>query len=862
MANVGEGDVVIFPTFKGFRAAVTTEVDGSAETAGSRFASIFGSAVKGVGVAIGVGLTAAVAGAGAIAAKGLDRALNIQDAKAQLTGLGHDAESVSTIMESALASVKGTAFGLDQSAKIAASAVASGIKPGEDLTRVLKLTADSATIAQVPLNEMGSIINKVATNQKLTTETMQQFQDRGIPILQAVASQYGVTADEAAGMVSRGEVDFAAFQAALESSVGGAALASGTTARGAFANIGSAFGRMGAMFIQPAVDGAPTLFTAIAGAVDRATTALTPLAAGLGARLTPAIAGLSAWIDTVDFGVVIAGVQRVFDGVSGLYQLVVNGDFTGSLRNAFNLQEDSGFVTFVLSARDAIASFFSSLSSGDLSAATSSIGASLTALQPAFSAVSSELPNIGEAAAKVAGAGITVLTQGLSFLADNVDTIIAFAPLIAAAFVAWRVATSGVVAASMSLQATQLAALPVNIANNALRLQIARTELQVAAATGASTAATNVGIAARIRSVATGAASIAGLVAMRVAQLAGAAASGIATAAQWAFNAALTANPIGLIIAAIVALVAGLIFFFTQTELGQAIWAEFTRFLTEAWANIVAVATVVFTELGNFFTGVWNGIVAVVQFVWALIVGVVKIYIDTVLNIVTTVVNVVVTVWNAAWSAISTFFTTIWNGIVSFISGVVRNVSSAISGLVSGVTSTVQGIFSVIGSIPGTILGLLGNLGTLLLNSGKSLIQGFINGISSMIGAVGDAVGGVMDFIGGFFPNSPAKRGPFSGSGWTRIGKGGEALVDQFTAGMDQRRVTQTLSRTLSASVGSGSSTGSVTSGSTAQAGTGDTYILSGLTTRETAAEIARENNKMKRRNLNRTGALTAAGVG
>ena len=41
-------------------------------------------------------------------------------------------------------------------------------------------------------------------------------------------------------------------------------------------------------------------------------------------------------------------------------------------------------------------------------------------------------------------------------------------------------------------------------------------------------------------------------------------------------------NPIMLIVTAVGALVAGLVYFFTQTELGQAIWAEFTRFLGEA----------------------------------------------------------------------------------------------------------------------------------------------------------------------------------------------------------------------------------------------------------------------------------------
>jgi hypothetical protein len=49
-----------------------------------------------------------------------------------------------------------------------------------------------------------------------------------------------------------------------------------------------------------------------------------------------------------------------------------------------------------------------------------------------------------------------------------------------------------------------------------------------------------------------------------------------ATAAQWLLNAALSANPIGLVVAAIALLVGGLVWFFTKTELGQKAWGALT----------------------------------------------------------------------------------------------------------------------------------------------------------------------------------------------------------------------------------------------------------------------------------------------
>src|SRR5699024_1557168 len=50
-----------------------------------------------------------------------------------------------------------------------------------------------------------------------------------------------------------------------------------------------------------------------------------------------------------------------------------------------------------------------------------------------------------------------------------------------------------------------------------------------------------------------------------------------AAAVQAAFNAVMAANPIMLTVLAIAALVAGLVYFFTQTELGQQIWQSFTN---------------------------------------------------------------------------------------------------------------------------------------------------------------------------------------------------------------------------------------------------------------------------------------------
>jgi tape measure domain-containing protein len=300
-----------------------------------------GAVVGAVGTLAGVALT-----------KGLDRALSIQDATAKLTGLGHTGEGVREIMDNALASVRGTAFGLGDAAGVAAGAVAAGIAPGEKLTRVLKLTADAATIAGVGMNEMGSIFNKVAASGKLQGDVIAQLQDAGVPVLQFVAKQMGVTAAEAANLASEGKVSFETFADAMEQGLGGAALASGATARGAFANIGAALGRFGAMFTTPLVAAAPAFFTSLTGVIDVASEAAKPFAAAFGTYVTARLASASE---------AITGATEKFKGMGealrGLRDLIFSGDFTGALTTAFGWQEDSPAVDRILDIRDALVAF-------------------------------------------------------------------------------------------------------------------------------------------------------------------------------------------------------------------------------------------------------------------------------------------------------------------------------------------------------------------------------------------------------------------------------------------------------------------------------------------------------------------------
>lgn len=246
-----------------------------------------GAKVVGKGLAIGAGAVATFAATltGMAIKGGIDRALNIEDARASLTGLGHDTKMVDKIMGSALASVKGTAFGLGDAATIAATAVAAGIKPGEDLTRTLKLTANTAALARTDLSEMGSILNKVWTSGRVSTEELNQLADRGIPIWTKLAESYGVSGTELRKMVSDGAVDAKRFADVLTGTVGTAADEMGKTTRGMWANFKAALGRGGEVIIKPFLDAFKVGLGAVIPLVDSFTTSMKPFMEKVAARL-------------------------------------------------------------------------------------------------------------------------------------------------------------------------------------------------------------------------------------------------------------------------------------------------------------------------------------------------------------------------------------------------------------------------------------------------------------------------------------------------------------------------------------------------------------------------------------------------
>lgn len=207
-------------------------------------------------------LGAAAALAGITLGKGWARMTEIDAAKAKLQALsdaavksGKAAYDITAIMQDANAAVKGTAYGLNEAATAAASAVAAGIKPGKQLQNYLKLIGDGAAVAGTSLQDMGAIFGKVVGGGRAYTTEINQIADRGIGIWQALSEQLGISTDEVRKWASEGKISSDIFLKAMDAAVGGAAKKIGsTTITGALSNIWASIGRIGANFLGASDD--------------------------------------------------------------------------------------------------------------------------------------------------------------------------------------------------------------------------------------------------------------------------------------------------------------------------------------------------------------------------------------------------------------------------------------------------------------------------------------------------------------------------------------------------------------------------------------------------------------------------------
>ena len=133
---------------------------------------------------------------------------------------------------------------------------------------------------------------------------------------------------------------------------------------------------------------------------------------------------------------------------------------------------------------------------------------------------------------------------------------------------------------------------------------------------------------------------------------------------------------------------------------------------------------------------------------------------------------------------------------VEAVSQFVSDAKTKLLEFVDGIRSMVSEAIAAVQQFGSDVKAVFAGAASWLVESGRALIQGFVNGIKSMAGAARDAAMSVVQGVRNLFPFSPAKEGPFSGKGWVLYS--GISIGKAFADGMiSQESVVQAAGNVL-----------------------------------------------------------------
>lgn len=214
---------------------------------------------------------------------------------------------------------------------------------------------------------------------------------------------------------------------------------------------------------------------------------------------------------------------------------------------------------------------------------------------------------------------------------------------------------------------------------------------------------------------------------------------------------AMSANPIGIAIAAIAALTAGLVYFFTQTEMGRQIWQGFMDWFSGVWQSVAPV-----------LTEVWNGIVETATTVWNNMMAVVAPIIQAVVDFIRSVWDGISLWWTENQGLIQQTFTTVWNAIQTVIQTVMPIIQSIIETAMNILGPFIEGTWNNICTVVTTVWELI----KIAIQTAMDVISGIIKAVMAIIngdwGTAWNAIKGVGEAI------------------WKGLSAAGKAIFDGF----------------------------------------------------------------------------------
>ena len=251
----------------------------------------------------------------------------------------------------------------------------------------------------------------------------------------------------------------------------------------------------------------------------------------------------------------------------------------------------------------------------------------------------------------------------------------------------------------------------------------------------------------------------------QAAKIASSVASGIATAAQWALNIAMSANPIMLVVIAIVALIAilGYLYFHNETVknaidgLGQAlvgVWNWIVSGVSWAVQSIISFAQGLYDSLMGIWTWITEGVSNTSNSITSIITGAFT-WIQDSFNAVITffqtygqlfveiffvmatggigAIFLLIGQMNGMPSTIGGILQSALNYVINFASNFINKLASAGSNAVSRFRSGISRLSSALSSELNEMISeatnFIGRIGQILWNAGVNAVQNFLNGL-------------------------------------------------------------------------------------------------------------------------------------
>lgn len=247
-----------------------------------------------------------------------------------------------------------------------------------------------------------------------------------------------------------------------------------------------------------------------------------------------------------------------------------------------------------------------------------------------------------------------------------------------------------------------------------------------------------------------------GLKAWQAAQVIWNTATTVATGIQWAFNAAMMANPIGLIIAAVAALVAGFVLLYTKVDwfreavdaAVQAVWSALQwlwDWISNNWPLLLAILTGPFGLAVAAIVKYWDEIKGAILFVYNWI----KDNWPTLLAILTGPFGLAVLAIVKNWDSIKEFFQNLPGQIAGWLSNIGNTIAQPFKDGARWATDAFQTVKDFFYKLPGQINGWLSNVGNIIkypfevaFNAIKTLWNNTIGKISFTVPSWVPGIGG------------------------------------------------------------------------------------------------------------------------